>query len=104
MAEFTVNQPIKTEEDTIEVTISPNNALRPGRHRFRLVVADDSGNESEPDEVEIVVLDSERPTAVLRAPARVSFGSSFRLDGSASTDAGGGSIVSYSWTYLGLVR
>jgi hypothetical protein len=102
LAEFIVNEPIKTEDDTIEVTVTPRNPLRPGRHRFRLIVVDDSGNESEPDEVEVVVLDQERPTAVLRAPPQVSFGTSFRLDGSASVDVGGGRIVAYLWTYLGV--
>lgn len=104
MAEFIPNEPVKTEKDTVEVSISANNPLKPGRHRFRLVVIDDSGNESEPDEVEVVVLDKERPTAVLKAPAQVPFGSSFKLDGSASQDVGGGRITAYVWTYLGLAR
>jgi hypothetical protein len=29
--------------------------LRPGRHRFRLVVVDDSGNRSSPDELVVTV-------------------------------------------------
>ena len=102
MAEFIVNVPIRTEDDTIEVTVAPDNALRTGRHRFRLVVVDDSGNESEPDEVVVMVIDQERPTAVLRAPSQVPFGTSFRLDGSASVDVGGGRIAAYQWTYLGV--
>lgn len=101
MAEFQINEPIQTEEPTIEVTITPGNLLAPGRHQFQLVVVDDSGNESVPDQVEVVVLDQERPTAILRAPGRVASGTSFTLDGRRSTDAGGGRIVSYVWTYLG---
>lgn len=104
MAEFIVNEPIKTEDDSIEVTVTAANPLKPGRHRFRLIVVDDSGNASEPDEVEVLVLDQVRPTAVLKAPSQVPFGASFKLDGGASTDVGGGRIVAYQWTYLGLVQ
>jgi hypothetical protein len=101
MAEFLLNEPIKTEEPVIEVTISENNRLAPGRHQFQLTVVDDSGNESEPDRVLVWVLDQERPTAVLLAPRQVPFGRSFSLDGKQSVDAGGGRIVTYVWTYLG---
>lgn len=104
MAEFQINQPIKTEEPTIEVSITARNPLPPGRHKFRLVVVDDSGNESAPDEVEVVVLDQERPTAVLKAPSQVNSNTSFDLDGKSSVDVGGGRIVSYTWTYLGPQR
>lgn len=104
MAEFAVNQPIKTEEPKIEVTISENNALRPGRHRFRLVVADDTGNASQPDEVTVIVADQTAPTAVLSAPQTVAAGESFPLNGEKSFDLGGGRIVSYEWTYLGPVQ
>lgn len=101
MAEFVLNQDVETEEPNVEVTVTPNNALNLGRHRFRLIVVDDSGNVSTPDEVVVIVADSEAPTAVIRAPATVAFGSSFDLDGRRSVDAGGGRIVRYRWTYLG---
>lgn len=101
MAEFQINEPIRTQEPTIEVTITTGNLLPPGRHQFQLVVVDDSGNESEPDQVVVMVLDQQRPTAILRAPVQVASGTSFPLDGRRSTDAGGGRIVSYVWTYLG---
>jgi hypothetical protein len=101
MAEFQINEPIKTEEAVIEVTISDNNRLAPGRHTFQLTVVDDSGNESEPDRVMVVVLDQERPTAILSAPGQVASGKSFSLDGRRSVDAGGGRITAYVWTYLG---
>lgn len=104
MAEFIINQPIKTEEPKIEVTVTENNTLRPGRHRFRLVVADDAGNLSQPDEVTVIVADQEAPTAVLDAPTTVGTGASFPLAGDRSFDAGGGRIVSYEWTYLGPVQ
>lgn len=101
MAEFVLNQDVETEEPNVEVTVTPNNALNLGRHRFRLIVVDDSGNVSTPDEVVVIVADAEAPTAVIRAPATVAFGSSFDLDGRRSVDAGGGRIVRYRWTYLG---
>ena len=72
-----------------------------GRQRFRLIVVDDAGLESQPDEVVVIVADQDAPTAVLRGPRITGFGRSFDLDGSASQDAGGGRIVQYVWTYLG---
>jgi hypothetical protein len=101
MATFIVNTPIETSTPTIEVTVGGNNTLRLGRHRFQLVVVDDSGNESEPDVVEVRVADTERPTAVLTAPASVPFNGSFNLSGTDSSDVGGGQVVRYRWTYLG---
>lgn len=101
MAEFVINQDVATEVPTIEVTIGANNPLKLGRHRFRLVVVDDTGNKSVPDDVEVIVADQDAPTAVLRAPRLVPFGRSFDLDGTASFDVGGGRVTRYVWTYLG---
>src|SRR5262245_45257093 len=101
MAEFVVNQDVATEEPTVEVTVSPERPLRVGRHRFQLVVIDDSGNKSVADRVEVVVADTAAPTAVLSAPDVVPVGKSFELDGSRSFDAGGGRLTRYVWTYLG---
>lgn len=101
MAEFVVNQDIVTDTPTVEVTVTANRPLALGRHRFRLIVVDDAGNKSAPDEVTIIVADRDNPTAVLRAPSPVAFGRSFNLDGSASFDTGGGRVVQYVWTYLG---
>ena len=101
MAEFVINQEVKTETPAVEVTLSPNAPLALGRHTFRLVVVDDAGNSSIPDDVVVIVADTENPTAVLSAPRSVGFGRSFNLDGSRSFDAGGGRVVTYLWTYLG---
>lgn len=101
MAEFIINQEVKTDTPTVEVTLSSDRPLALGRHTFRLVVVDDSGNSSIPDEVIVIVADSENPTAVLSAPRSVGFGNSFDLDGTRSFDAGGGQVVTYLWTYLG---
>lgn len=102
MAEFIINQEVRTETPTVEVTVPEQNPLPLGRHTFRLVVVDDSGNASVPDDVVVIVADTVNPTAVLAAPRSVSFGNSFTLDGSRSFDAGGGRVTTYQWTYLGL--
>lgn len=96
MAEFRPNQPVETSESSVEVTVNPQNPFPVGRLRFRLVVTDDAGNESEPDEVDVIIRDSERPTAVLDAPSTVDFQTSFTLSGERSTDIGG-RIVRYRW-------
>jgi hypothetical protein len=101
MADFIINKEVETEKPVVEVTIDKEKPLALGRHRFSLVVMDDSGNPSKPDEVEIVVADQAAPTALLKAPKVVPLGESFELDGSASFDSGGGKVVRYTWTYLG---
>lgn len=101
MANFVINQDIATDTPTIEVTVSANAPLPIGRQRFRLIVTDDSGNVSAPDEVEVIIADQDAPTAVLGVPRVAGFGKSFEMDGSKSFDAGGGKIVKYTWTYLG---
>lgn len=101
MAEFVINADVVTNEPTVEVTVTPDRPMALGRQRFRLIVVDDSGNRSAPDEVTVIVADQDAPTAVLRGPRITAFGRSFDLDGSASFDAGGGRVVQYVWTYLG---
>lgn len=103
MAEFVINTPIQTPDPRIEVTVTANNPLRVGRHRFQLVVVDDSGNESAADSVEVRVFDDQRPTAVLRGPEQIGFGQSFPISGEESRDVGGGRVVRYIFTYLGPV-
>ena len=51
MARFEINQPQVTREPRILVDAG----LRPGLHRFRLVVTDDQGLSSRPDEVVVQV-------------------------------------------------
>ena len=101
MAEFVINADVVTEEPRVEVTVTAERPIALGRQRFRLIVVDDAGNRSLPDEVTVIVADQDAPTAVLRAPRITGFGRSFALDGSASVDAGGGRLVQYVWTYLG---
>ena len=94
MPKFTIGQPITTNEPDIEVEVSRDNPLPPGRHRFRLIVVDDAGQESAPDEVEVIVVDESRPTAVLDGPRSVAHGASFSLSGRRSFDAPPGKIAS----------
>jgi hypothetical protein len=99
MAEFRVGQAVVTDNPEVEVTVAANAPLPAGRHRFQLVVADDSGNSSDPSVVEVIVRDTQKPTAVLDAPREVELGRSFQLSGRRSSDIGG-RIVRYTWTRL----
>ena len=101
MAQFVINQPVTTDTSSVEVTVSPDRPIAVGRQRFQLVVADDSGNASKPDVVEVIVADQDAPTAVLTLPRVVGFGHSFTMSAERSFDTGGGKIVRYTWTYLG---
>jgi hypothetical protein len=100
MPEFTVGQTIETKEPTIEVTVTPQRPLPPGKLVFQLQVVDDSGNVSAPTTVDVIVKDKELPTAVLTAPTEVPAGQSFTLNGQRSSDAGGGQVVRYRWTLI----
>jgi hypothetical protein len=101
MPEFKIGEQIETDEPKIEVTIDPRNPLKPGTYRFQLIVVDDSGNESAPTMVNVVVRDTQRPTAVIDAPEAVEAGVSFSMSAARSFDAPGGRIVRYIWTLLG---
>ncbi len=100
MAEFVLNQPVKTTTASVEVTVDPDKPLPIGRHRFQLVVTDESGNTSQPDVVEVIVRDTKNPTAVIDAEPQSEYGSSFVLDGRRSSDVPPGRIVSYEWTLI----
>lgn len=100
MPTFIPGQPIVTRDPTVQVEVTPQSPLKPGRHRFQLVVTDDSGNVSEPAVVEVIVRDETKPTAVIDAPATVAAGRSFSLAGNRSIDQPPGRIVSFAWTLL----
>ena len=99
MAEFRLHPPLTTQDPKVEVTVDRERPLAVGKHRFRLIVVDQAGNESVPDEIEVVVLDNERPTAVLEGPARVNFGEAFVLTGERSSDPNG-PIIQYRWELI----
>jgi len=92
-----------------ELKVNPGSSpLSVGQHTFELTVADDSGNESVPARVRVIVADTQAPTAVITvrdangqplAGNRLSVGTAFRLDGSRSVDIGG-QIVKYTWKLL----
>jgi hypothetical protein len=106
MPRFVPNQPVVQREPVI--TVDSNSGLAIGAHRFRLVVVDDSGNESEPSFVDVIVQDRDKPTAVLdvvdtsgrRVDPVVPFGRAFRLSADRSSDAGGGRIVEFRFTLV----
>jgi hypothetical protein len=103
MPRFDINVPIETDQSNVTVEVDSAAPLVTGRHRFELVVTDDSGNESEPTAIIVIVADRERPTAVLDGPDVVNFGASFELSGKRSFDIGG-SIKVFRFTYLGPSR
>lgn len=94
-----LNQPVVTEGASYTVPQPAGQALATGRHRFRLSVTDDSGNQSQPADRLVLVLDRIAPTAVLDAPRQATQIVPFQLSGSRSTDTGG-RIVQYQWTRL----
>lgn len=100
MATFVIGTPIDTTDASIEVTVDPARPLAPGRHRFQLVVVDDSGNQSAPAAIDVIVRDTARPTAVIDAPSQVEAGRSFTLQGNRSSDVPPGRIVQFVWTML----
>jgi hypothetical protein len=100
MPQFGMGQPVETEEPVVEVAVDPENPLPPGRHVFQLVVFDDAGNQSAPDLVEVIVRDSQAPTAVISGPAQVEWGQSFMLSGKGSSDVAPGKVVRYVWTLV----
>ena len=112
MAKFVVGQTteVKSEEKTLEVVMDPANPLKIGKHVFQLVVVDDSNNPSAAATVTIVVVDRDRPTAVIevinarneRIPnptVEIPFREQFQLTGEKSTDVGG-QVTTYVWTLL----
>lgn len=99
----------KTQDPILDIAMG-DTPLEVGQHRFTLIVTDDSGNESATVNVSVVVIDNQRPTAVLDVREiqtgriitnnTVAFGQSFRLSAERSTDAGGGTITTYLWQLL----
>jgi hypothetical protein len=100
MPQFIKNTPVETTSATIEVTVNPTNPLPIGKHKFQLVVVDDSGNISQPAVTEVVVADKTKPTAVIDAPNTVEAGKSFQLSGANSIDLPPGKIIKYIFTLL----
>jgi hypothetical protein len=100
MTVFKIGQDVDMKTPTVEVTVDAATPLSVGAHVFRLVVVDDAGNKSLPQEATIVVRDDERPTAVISPMREVPFGKSFTLDGSKSTDHPPGKLAQWIWTMV----
>ena len=108
MAEFKSNVPVIQADPNVTVDVTAASPLPIGKHRFSLVVVDDSGNESAPFLLDIVVRDGDRPTAVLEMvdrnnnviPPIVNAGQSFILSGKGSKDLPPGKIKEYRFTLL----
>ena len=109
MPEFKPNQPIVQKEPVVQVDVTATTPLPLGANRFRLIVVDDAGNESEPTFLDVVVRDLERPTAVLdvvnsgrltRIDPVVAQGQSFILSGARSADVPPGKVAEYRFTLV----
>jgi hypothetical protein len=98
-----------TEDAVLNIAVSNDNPLAIGSHTFELMVVDDSGNESLPAQVVVIVRDTARPTAVVRAadadgrPLQgntMEFGANFMLNAKGSLDQPPGQITRYVWSLL----
>lgn len=90
------------------LVVKNDKPLPKGQYVFQLVVFDDAdpANRSEVTDHTVIVLDDQRPTAVISRDnkvvksSRVGFNQPFTLSGEKSTDAGGGNIAKYVWTLI----
>jgi len=65
MAKFSKNVAIAQADPTIQVEVSVAAPLPLGLNRFQLVVIDQSGNASAPATIDVIVKDTDKPTAVI---------------------------------------
>lgn len=101
-SKLVINQPIQINapDDTLSIVMDPAAPLDVGAHVFQLIAVDESGNQSTPAIMRVVVLDSKLPTAVISGPSSVEFGEKFILSGRESSDVPPGRIASYIWTKI----
>jgi len=108
MPEFKPNVPVVQKDPLVSVDVKQASPMPAGRYRFSLVVVDDADNESDPAFIDVIIRDTQRPTAVLdlvnadRVPIDpvVPVGSSFLLSGARSSDVPPGKVKSYRFTLL----
>ena len=109
MAKFIRNKPVKTTTPQVKVELNRNDQLDLGVNRFRLVVVDDAGNESEPAFLEVMVKDNNRPTAQIDlvdgngkrlTDLTLKQGQQIFLSGERSADDPPGKISDYLWTWV----
>lgn len=87
---------VKTKDPTFTAP-----GLAAGTYTLRLVVVDDSGNESAAETRSILIRDNTPPTAALTAPATAEVNAPVALSGAGSSDAAPGRVVQYAWTVAG---
>ncbi|HEY7493986.1 MAG TPA: hypothetical protein VIH59_23150 [Candidatus Tectomicrobia bacterium] len=99
--ELTPNQEIPTSDAVLEI-VSEGASLPVGQHIFQVVVVDSSGNRSVPATAEVIIVDTEAPTAVLdvRPSSRVELGSPFSLSAERSLGIRPEEQVQYIWTWV----
>lgn len=108
MTVFKTNSPVTQADPVVKVEATRAAPLPVGANRFRLVVIDDEGNESDPAFLDIIVQAPTFPTAVLdivddtgkRLDATVPFGTTFILSGARSTDVPPGKVAQYVFTLV----
>ena len=104
---FGADTEVKSEEPLLEVQAAPGARIPIGKHVFRLVVADDANNVSDPASITVIVFDADKPTAVIdfvderntRIPdpeVRVQVGRPIKLTGERSKDPSG-DVKLYRW-------
>jgi hypothetical protein len=100
-SDLIVNQSISAAapDSLLNITVESDSPLQTGSYEFQLVVTDDSGNNSKPATVKIVIADDLAPTAVIDAPTRVGFAKDFALSGERSIDVGG-ELTKFVWTLI----
>ncbi len=92
--------PIVTEGPSLTFVVDPAAPLAVGRHTVQLVVTDDSGNDSQPDLAQFIVVDNIAPTAVIDMPTSLPPGQPLLVSGARSFDVGG-RVIRYVWTLDG---
>ena len=107
LEQFQSTAEVKTKDALLKVAVTADNPLPIGPHIFELEVIDKAGNRSVPVRVQLVVRDSQAPTAVLNVAdaqgrilpeAVVELGEGFILSAKGSKDvAPGTGIESFTW-------
>jgi hypothetical protein len=107
LEKFQSTAEVKTQDTLLKVDVSPDNPLPVGPHVFELEVIDKAGNRSAPARVQLIVRDSQAPTAVLNVAdsqgrilpeAVIEMGAGFMLSAKGSQDLiPGTGIENYTW-------
>lgn len=114
MAQFNpaTDEKVRSTDSLLEVLASRQTPLKPGKNVFQLIVEDDTGNASEPASITIIVLDNQRPTAVIdfvdaagratpEPTVQIAFGTKFALSAKRSSDVDG-EVVAFNWQLMRL--